>query len=224
MTEAAGGFGVALDGKPVRTPAKHPLVLPSRAAAEAVAAEWAAQGEHVVPDAMGLTRLANTAIDRVASQPGAVAAETAKYAATDLLCYRAAEPAELAALQAALWQPVLDWAAARFGARLIVATGILPVEQPPESLAALARALAALDPFHLTAVADLTGLCGSLLLALAVAEGRLSPDSAIEAALADENYQTRRWGEDEEAAERRRRIARDIHVAARFAACLGALP
>jgi chaperone required for assembly of F1-ATPase len=219
---AEGGFGVALDGKPLRTPAKRPMIVPRAALADAIAAEWAAQDETIIPDAMGLTRLANTAIDRVADQFDAVLAETAKYAETDMLCYRAAQPQALAALQAQRWQGLLDWASLRFDAPLAVATGILPIAQPPESLLALARALKRMDAFLLTATADLTGLCGSLVLALAVVEARVSADEAVQLALLDELYQAEHWGADREAVQRRARIERDIHICARFAACLAA--
>ncbi|HLY54043.1 MAG TPA: ATP12 family protein [Stellaceae bacterium] len=211
-------FGVTLDGKSVRTPARKPLAVRQAALAEAIAAEWDAQGERIRPDTMPLTRLANTAIDRVAEMAASVAAETAKYGETDLLCYRADGPPELAARQAAVWQPLLDWASLRFDAPLLVTAGVLPVEQPPDSRRALANAVAALDPLVLAAVADLTRSCGSLVLALALAEGRIDAETAIEAAFLDETHQTERWGEDAEALDRRRRLEAEIRAAARFLA------
>ena len=221
VATAGGEFGVTLDGKSVRTPAKKPLAVRQRALAEAIAAEWEAQGERIRPDTMQLTRLANTAIDRVAEMAASVASETAKYAETDLLCYRADAPPELAARQAAVWQPLLDWASLRFDAPLVVTIGILPVEQPADSRRALANAVAALDPLALAAVADLTRSCGSLVLALALAEGRIDADSAIEATFLDETHQTERWGEDAEALDRRRRLEAEIRAAARFLTLAG---
>jgi chaperone required for assembly of F1-ATPase len=219
-TEIAEGFGVALDGKPLRTPAKQPLLLPTRALAEAIAGEWEAQAEKIRPETMPLTRLAGTAIDRVAIHKDAVAAEALRYAGTDMLCYRTVEPAELAARQAACWQPLLDWAALRFDAPLLVSSGIQPVEQPVDSLRAIGNALAALDVFTLTALADLTYSCGSVVLALAIIEEKIPPGEAFAAALLDELYQAERWGDEQEAAERRRHFAADIEAAARFVALL----
>jgi chaperone required for assembly of F1-ATPase len=211
---------VTLDGKPIRTPGKAALRLPTRALADAIAAEWAAQAETIRPETMKLTRLANTAIDRVAGAIDLVAGEILKYADTDLLCHRAEEPPDLAARQAALWQPLLDWASLRFDAPLNVGFGILPLAQPEDSVRALGNALAVLDGFALTAIADLAGSCGSVVLALAVFEGRIDAEQAGAAAQLDEIYQAERWGEDAEAAERRRRVGAEIAAAARFARAL----
>ncbi|MGH6988414.1 MAG: ATP12 family protein, partial [Stellaceae bacterium] len=164
---AIRGHGVKLDDKPLRTPAKAELIVPSAALAEAIAAEWQARGTEVAPRALPLTQLANAAIDLVAVQRDAIIAETANYATTDLVCYRAARPPVLAARQQAVWQPLLDWAAARYEAPLLVTTGITPVAQPPLSLAAFAAAVAGHDTMALAALRLATAAAGSLVIALA---------------------------------------------------------
>ncbi|MDP4024512.1 ATP12 family protein [Methylobacterium sp. NEAU 140] len=195
-----GGFRLTLDGRPANTPARHPLVLPTPALAERVAAEWGRQVEAIDPATMPLTRLANTAIDGVAPRRAAVAADLAAYAGTDLLAYRAGEPERLVAAQAAAWDPVLAWARDALGARLILSEGVMHVTQPPETVRALSEAVAAVeDPFRLAALHTLTTLSGSLLLALAVLHGRLDPAEAWEAAHVDETYQAAVWGRDAEA-------------------------
>jgi len=222
VTEGEHGFGIALDGKPVRTPAKHALAVPSRALAEAIAAEWQAQGERVDPRTLPLTRLASIALDLVAPRRAQVVAEVAKYAGTDLVCYRAEEPAELRARQQATWQPLIDWAAERFDAPLGVTSGVLPVAQPPATLAAFAAAVGAYDTHRLAALHLATAALGSLVLALALAEGRLDPESAFAAAHLDESFQIERWGEDPEQTKRRAGLKEDIALAARFVALLAA--
>jgi chaperone required for assembly of F1-ATPase len=217
-----GGFGVALDGKPIRTPAKRVLIVPTRAIAEAVASEWHGQGPTIRRDAMRLTRLACTALDRVESQRAALFAELLGYAGTDLLCYRAGEPASLVARQAAAWDPLLAWAAARFGARLVVTQGIRPIEQPAESLARLEVALAALDPFRLAALHLGAGASGSLVIALALVEGRLDAVEAFAAAQIDEGFQIERWGRDAEFEARRGLLRADLEAAGQAVRGLGA--
>jgi cyclic lactone autoinducer peptide len=211
-----GGFGITLDGKALRTPAKAAFVLPTVALADAIAAEWQTQGETVRPHDMPLMKLASTALDRVAQKMAEVVAEAAGYAASDLLCYRAEEPDHLIAREAKLWQPILDWAMVRFDAPLRVTSGIVHVTQPSESLKALEAVLRPLDPLTLTAIADLTASCGSLILALAVWDGRIDAAAAAEAALIDETVQNERWGEDAEAKVRRDQLVADIHAAGRF--------
>lgn len=196
-----GGFTVQLDARPVRTPLKAPLVLPTLALAEAVAAEWQAQGDKIDPETMPFTRTANSAIDKVAPQQADVAAMLAAYASTDLLCYRAEAPPELVARQAAAWDPILDWVAETFGARLVVTVGVVPVDQPPDSVANLHRRVADLTAFQLSAFHDLVALSGSLVLALAVTEGKVAADAAWTLSRIDEDWQISLWGEDEEAAE-----------------------
>lgn len=200
VTEAPGGFAVTLDGRQVKTPAKAPLVVPSRALAEAIAREWQAQDEKIDPATMPVTRGANAAIDKVRTQHAEVAALIADYGGTDLLCYRAEAPRELVARQSAHWDPLLDWAEAALGARLAVTEGVVPVAQPEATLAALSARVAAMDEWQLAALHDLVGLTGSLVLGLAVAEGRLTADEAWTIAQIDEAWQAEQWGADDEAA------------------------
>lgn len=217
-----GGHTVLLDKKPIRTPAKARLLLPTAALAEAVAAEWRGQGEHIEPAAMPLTRLANSVIDGVAQARAEVAEEVVSYAACDLLCYRAEEPQGLIARQDAAWDPVLDWAAAECGVRLHRIAGVMPQSQPEGSLLAFRRAIEAEDDFALGALADMTALTGSALLALAVLRGRLSAEAAWQAAHVDEDWQISQWGADAEAAQRRAMRWRDMQAAALMAALVSA--
>ena len=211
-----GGFTVHLDARPVRTPAKTPLVVPSLALAQAIAAEWDAQQGMVRPATMPFTRMANSALDKVAPQQAVVVAEVARFGATDLLCYRATGPIDLVALQAADWDPLLDWAAEALQAPLNVTTGIVPVDQPGPSLARLTDAVAAHSPFGLVALHDLTSIAGSLVLGLAVVSGRLTPAQAFDLSRIDEDWQARQWGQDEEAAEAAALKARAMDEAGRF--------
>lgn len=213
---AAGGWGIALDGRPMRTPGKNPLVVPSAPLAGAIAAEWDAQLDDIRPAAMPLTRLAATAIDRTASLRDKVIEEVANYAGTDLVCYHAEHPPALAARQQAAWQPLIDWATARYDAALAVTSGVIPTRQSPAALKAFAAAVAAQDDFRLTALHALTGACGSLVIALAVVEARLDADEAFAASQLDETFQIEAWGEDDEAVVRRRALAADIGAASRF--------
>jgi chaperone required for assembly of F1-ATPase len=213
---AEGGWGVALDGRPMRTPAKHELIVPSAALAEAIAAECDAQQDEIRPATMPLTRLAATAIDRTRTQRDLVAAEAANYAGTDLVCYRAEHPPTLIALQHAEWQPLIDWAMQRYDAALAVTSGVVPQPQSPAALKAFAAAVAAQDDFRLTALHAMTTACGSLVIALALIEGRLDTTAAFAVSQLDETFQIEAWGEDAEATARRRGLAEDIEAAARF--------
>jgi chaperone required for assembly of F1-ATPase len=207
---------VLLDGKPMRTPAKRELALPSRALAEAVAAEWAAQGERIDPSTMPLTRLVNSALDGVSGREAEVRAEIAKYAASDLLCYWAEAPSELVRLQAEAWDPVLAWARAELGVDLIRTEGILHVHQAPGALAAVEGALANLDPLALAAHHVITTLTGSAVLALAHARGHMTAEEAWRAAHIDEDWQISQWGEDAEAKVRRARRWIEMQAASRL--------
>lgn len=214
-----GGWGILLDGKPVRTPAKAALSVPSEALATAIAEEWRAQGDLVDPESMPLTRLVNSALDGVAAAMDATVAEVAKYAETDLVCYRAADPESLVAAQARAWDPVLDFAREQLGARFFCAEGLIYVEQPEAAREAVRSAVAALaggpaGPIRLAGLSVMTSLTGSVLIALAVARGVLAVETAWAAAHVDEDYQIAQWGEDEEAAERRRNRKRDMEAAA----------
>jgi chaperone required for assembly of F1-ATPase len=195
------GFAVHLDARPVRTPLKAPLILPTRVLAEAVASEWLAQVVKVDPRTMPFTRTANSAIDKVTPQFAEVAAMLAAYGANDLLCYRAEGPVELIARQAAAWDPLLTWAETALDARLISTAGVMHVDQPSYSLDALHRRVAALGPFHLSAFHDLVAISGSLVLAFAVTLGRLEVEAAWQTSRIDETWQIELWGEDAEAAE-----------------------
>lgn len=198
VTEAEGGWGVALDGRPVKTPAKQPLVVPTRALAAAIAAEWDAQQGVIRPETMPLTRAANAAIDKVRKTRPEVAAMLAAYAETDLICHRAIDEAGLVARQDAGWNPLLDWCAAQ-GLPLVAGPGVLPHAQPEASLAGYADRLAAMDEWNLTALHDLVALTGSLVLGLAVFDGRLTAPEAWGLSRLDEDWQIERWGEDDEA-------------------------
>ena len=215
-----GGWGIALDNRPMRTPGKNELVLPTEPLAAAIAAEWDAQQDEIRPQAMPLTRLAATAIDRTAPLRERVVAETADYADTDLVCYRADHPPALAARQQCVWQPLIDWATLRYDAALAITSGVIPTPQSPTTLKAFAGAVAAQDDFRLTALHTLTATCGSVVIALALIEGRLDAEGAFAASQLDETFQIEAWGEDAEAANRRRALAADIEAAARFIALL----
>jgi len=219
---AAGGHGIALDGRLVETSGKHDLILPSLALAAAVAAEWDAQQSEIRREAMPLTRLAGATIDRSSAQRDVVVQQVADYAGTDLVCYRATHPPALAARQQAVWQPLIDWASGRYKAPLVVTTGIVPTRQPAASLAAFREAVAEHDDFSLTALHAATAACGSLVIALALMEGRLDADQAFAASQLDESFQIEAWGEDAEQASRRAALAADIEAAARFVSLLGA--
>lgn len=210
------GFAVRLDGRIAKTPGKRALVVKSERLAQALAAEWSAQGERIDPVTMPLTRFVNTAIDGVVGNEAAVRDDIVGFAGSDLLCYRAERPAELVAEQAVLWDGVLDWADRVLGAHLTVATGVMPRDQPAEAIASIDRHLARFDAFELTALHLMTTLTGSALLALAHAEGHLSVAEAWSAAHVDEDWQIRLWGEDTEASERRERRWKDMRAASQL--------
>jgi len=217
-TAERDGFGLALDGKRVNTPAGATLVVRPRALAEAIAAEWSAQGERVLPQTMPLMQFAATAFDRVAPSRAAVIEQLVSYGETDLLCYRASEPAELVDRQIAMWQPLLDWAALRFGVELTVIAGLMPQPQPAGALAALRAALAPTDALGLTGLLAVAGAAGSLVLALALQDRRLSAEEVWALSQLDETFQIERWGEDDEAAARRAALRVDLVAAGRFLA------
>lgn len=212
--EQDGLFHVALDGRTARTPARKPLAVGSRPVAEALAAEWEAQSERIDPARMPLTRLVNSALDGVADQQEAVRAEIVRYAASDALCYRAGEPAELVALQDAVWQPVLREVEALIGGRFVLSQGVVFAEQPMETLAAFARKVDAIHaPLALAGAHNVMTLTGSAILTLALAHRLIGPDATWEAAHLDEDYQISVWGQDEEAAERRAIRRREFDAA-----------
>jgi chaperone required for assembly of F1-ATPase len=214
--QRTGGHGITLDGKPIKTPGKRDLVVPNKALAAAIAEEWNAQEGEVRAATMPLTRLATTTVDRVATQRDVIVRQTANYAATDLVCYRAAQPPALAARQQAVWQPLIDWAVLRYDAPLSVTTGVIPTKQSPASLRAFAATVAEQDDFALTALHVTTAACGSLVIGLALIEGRLDAEGAFAASQLDESFQIEAWGDDPEQAERRLALAADIEAAARY--------
>lgn len=211
-----GGYQVLLDGRAARTPKKKPLALPTRALADAIAAEWSAQSEHINPTRMPLTRLANTVLDGMAGREAEVAADIVKYAGSDLICYRAEAPHQLVERQQASWQPLLDWTQAELGASFTCAEGVMPVRQPPASLEKFSRAVIGLDAYRLAALHVMTTLTGSAVIALAVLRQRLLLEEAWAAAHVDEDWQISQWGEDAEAARRRRQRWAEMQAAGRL--------
>jgi len=211
------GFRFLLDGKPVQTPARQALLLPSFALAEAIAEEWRAQGEEMRPLAMPLTRLVNTVVDGVRANRDELIPAILRFGENDLLSYRAEGPAELARRQAQ-WDAWLDWAEKRHGARLGVTSGISHVGQSPEALGALEKTVKAQDDYALAALHVLSSITGSLILGLAVLEGELAPTDAFALSRLDEAYQAENWGADGEAEERAARLAGEMNQAARLAA------
>lgn len=216
-----GGFAVMLDSRPVKTPARTALVVPTEGLAQAIAAEWDAQTGLVKPETMPFTRMANSALDKVAPQFDAVVSNLADYGGTDLLCYRATDPQALIDRQEAAWGPLLDWAALTYGAPLRVVQGVMFVDQPAVSLAALHLAVAAQSPFQLAAFHDLVAISGSLILALAVTRGRLPADEAFALSRIDEHWQAELWGVDEDAAVLEALKKQAYHHAADFFARCG---
>ncbi len=220
IAEQSGGFAILLDAKPMRIPGGAPLVIPGRALADAIAAEWqaagGANGGQLTFDAVPLTRLAGTAQDRVAPDPGPVAAELARYAETDLLCYRAERPEALVVRQARLWQPWLDWLEQAHGARLEPTEGIIHRAQDPAALALVRAAMAGQTPFALAALGIAVPALGSAALGLALAGGALDATQAHGLSCLDELFEVEAWGEDAEARRRRDAVAADIALAERF--------
>jgi chaperone required for assembly of F1-ATPase len=212
VTEAEGGFAITLDGKPIRTPSGRQVVIPSRALADAVAAEWSAQGETIDPVAMPLTRIANSVVEGVVDRVELVSDDLARYFQTDLLFYRAGHPEALVAREAAHWDPVLFWAAETLGAHFILSEGIMHVKQPDAAIQA-ARAALPEDAWSVAALHMVTTLTGSALLALALAHGARDAGQVWAAAHVDEDWNADQWGVDEEAAARRAARLRDFEAA-----------
>jgi chaperone required for assembly of F1-ATPase len=212
----AGAFAVELDGRPVRTPGRRVLAVPSEALAEAIAEEWKGQGDEIDPCSMPLTGLANAAIDRAAPEPAAFAATLTRYAESDLLCYRADGPAPLVRRQAQLWDPLLAWARQRFGVEFEIVEGVIHRHQPEGTPERLAEAVADLDAFRLAALSPLVTVSGSLVIALALAEGAAGLEDAWSAATLDEAWQAEQWGDDPLAAAAHDARRRDFDAAYRF--------
>ncbi len=214
--EVTSALGIALDGKPVKTPGKRVLVLPNPDMAKAVATEWDAQVETIKPSSMPFTKLANTAIDRVGPERTHILAEMVDYAGSDLVCYRAAEPPGLVERHAALWDPVVEWARTELGAPFETVVGIRHRPQPSLALERIGQAFATCDDFTLAGLHNIMTLSGSALIALMFKHGRLTADAAWSAAHADEDFQIAQWGQDEEAAERRQRRHAEFTACCRF--------
>lgn len=209
-----GATAIHLDGRPVRTPGRRPLAVPPGRFAAAVVGEWAGQKDVIEPASMVFTRLANTAIDGVADRLAEVQDAVIAYVASDLLYYRAAEPGGLVERQNAAWDPILAWASERFGAGFVLTQSVLHVEQPSGTLERLAAAVRSFDePFRLTGLHMATTLTGSVLIALALAEGRLDVEGAWSAGHVDEDWNISRWGADAEAMARREARLRDFRAA-----------
>lgn len=211
------GHLVQLDDKPMKTPQGAAFVLPSATLARAIAAEWQASAPRPPsPEKMPLTRVAGTALDRLNQQREAIEAQLLAYAETELLCHRAEAPSSLAERQNQLWQPLLDWVAIRHDAMLTTTAGIVAVPQPERSLAALRGALSSLDPWRLAALSIAVAASGSLIIGLALADGRIDPATAFDAAELDATWQIEKWGEDREASDRRAVVRADLELAKRF--------
>ena len=212
----AGGNAILLDGWALKTPRGTSLDLPTHALAEAIAEEWRAQADEIDPQSMPLTRLANTAIDGVTPRREEVIAEIVAFAMHDHLCYRADTPTELVRRQSEAWDPLLDWAAQRYGAPLMIAKGVTSVAQPENSIAALRMALETFDPFALAALHVVASICGSLVLALAIADRRLTAAEAFVLSHIDEQFQAEKWGHDAGSGKRRQHLLAELTVAERF--------
>ena len=216
VEEHDSGYCLCLDGKQVKTPAQALLSVESRRLAEEAAKEWQQQGEAVDFETMPLSRLSATAIDRVARYRSDIETIVMNLAGTDLLCYWAEDPQELVDRQAIHWQPLLDWIADTYGAPLEVCRGIIPINQPANSIERLRAEVSQLDEFTLTGISSAAVAAGSLVLALALFRGRLNVDATVDAALLDERFQMERWGQDSDAMARHRRIADEIAISRRF--------
>ncbi|MEA3069994.1 MAG: hypothetical protein QOD29_1440 [Alphaproteobacteria bacterium] len=217
VESTGNGFRVTVDDRPIRTPARNLLAVPSPAVAQALAEEWAEQGEFIDPAKMPLTRLANTIIDGVSKEVPEVAREVEKYLASDLVFYRADQPEALVQRQAAAWDPILEWADQSLGARFALGNGLIHVEQPLEAITAVRPAIPG-HPWRLGAVHSITTITGSALIALAVAEGAMALDRAWSAANVDEDWNMEFWGEDALALKHRAARFAEMEAAARVLA------
>ena len=214
--ERDGGWGVELDGKPLRTPARDLLTVPTKALAEAIASEWNEVGDKIDPGTLPLTGLANAAVDRVTPDKEAFAKGIARYAEADLACYRAEGPSALVDRQTESWDALIGWGRRRFDVDFRTTRGIVHVDQPAATVDRLSHAVAALDPFRLAGLSPLVTISGSLLAALGVLEGTLMPDQAWDAVTVDDRWQLEQWGSDAEAEAAIDNRRRNFMAAARF--------
>ncbi|MCC2601682.1 ATP12 family chaperone protein [Sphingopyxis yananensis] len=216
VTTSDDGHSITLDGRPLRTPARNILLVENADLAGAIAAEWDAQGDDIAPASMPMTGLANASIDLASPNPAEFAAPIAEYAVSDLLCYRDARDPILQAEQAAAWNPILNWAEGHYGVEFAITQGVLPVDQPPATIAALQAAVMALSAPQLVALAPLTTISGSLVTALAVIHQAFDGEALWTAVALDDLYQEKRWGEDAEATKMLQQRRTDWHNAVRF--------
>lgn len=216
VREEQGGYAVCLDDRPVKTPAKNALALPNASLAEAVADEWRIDTDEIDPSLMTMTRLANSAVDRVSVHREAVIDEIAGFAETDLVCYRISEPPELKDLQDRRWTPLLEWLKEVRGIELKATESVLPITQEQTDLTALRDAVASYDDYVLSALHMVTSACGSVVLGMATADGKIDGETAWELSLLEETFQINEWGEDPEATKRRENLRADITSAAGF--------
>ncbi|HTJ65817.1 MAG TPA: ATP12 family protein [Alphaproteobacteria bacterium] len=218
VTGLPEGFGVTLDGKPIKTPGRVNIAVPTRALAEGIADEWLAQDTEIKPQTMPLMQLAATVIDHLTTNRTQIEETVVRFCETDMVCYRAdaREPAELLALQQALWDPLLDWLKDRHGVTLLTTSGILPITQPRDAVSALADVVTRMDIWRLGAFQAAAASAGSFVIALALVEGRIDADQAFAAAELDAGFEIDRWGEDALATQRRSSVAFDLKAARRF--------
>ncbi|HEY3638005.1 MAG TPA: ATP12 family protein [Rhizomicrobium sp.] len=216
VAEQDGGHVVLLDNKPLKTLQGAMLRVPSRGLAEAIAEEWRGQGEHLDRNSMMLTGIANGAVDRAGTERGQVIEQILGFGRSDLICYRASEPEALKARQAALWDPLLDWARTKHGLRLMADAGISYIEQPIDAIVRMQELVSGLDDFTLAPFELASALTGSFVIGLALVEGHILAEQAFSAALADEIFQAEKWGDDAEAAARRARLRAELDAVARF--------
>ncbi len=210
VVESGELWAIELDGRKINTPSANLLAVPFRRLADAVAAEWDAQGDEIDPHSMPLCGLVNASIDRVGLDRATFIDQLARYAASDQICYWADDPPELVARQHRAWQPLLDWAASAIDAQFVVTSGVVHVTQPPEAIQAISRYVEELDDLKLAAVTDLATSLSSVVIALAVLSGEISPDAAYNAAMVDEQFQAEKWGGDSEARARQQGILADV--------------
>lgn len=213
---AEGGFAVLLDGKPIKTPGRRKLVLPTEPLAGGIAAEWREQSTSIRPETMPLMQIAATVLDHLAAHRPEVENAVLRFAETDLVCYRADAPPELVREQRVAWEPLLDWLAETYGARLSVTAGILPVSQSPEAIAALRIFVRGLDDWKLGALQAAVSAAGSFTVGLALVEGRIDAAQAFAASELDEGWSIDHWGEDPETTRRRAVVRNDLAAARRF--------